>query len=651
MQGSRVTEPESVSGADVSKGPTSPEDLDRAIDVLDDQIGGLRAEIGSLTDRMIPPNTEADTPNTVSQSERLRSSLRSAGGALQSKGARWQLAPRTEWRPGQSIWWDIAAAIVVVIVAGLMRYPNLIDIPNGIQGDEAQAALQAKLTWDLGWYGPWNPTMGGIPAGYLYVATPVVKIFGTSIESMRYLTATLDTITALLLFVFLRRTFGFTTAISGGLFYATSAFAILFGRTAFSISLWPLLVVIGLVCLGEALRSDRLIWWGAMAVNWGLAIYSYPGQSIYVVLLSVFLAWLLLGWRSVPVMAFAALWYEFRGPIWLIGLVLAAAWLISSRRFRSANLWSRVIVVGLAAAITMSSMAKYILGHRTEYLGRSRDLSIFRTDEWLTLQSTGDQFSFLWHRVGDYWDYLVLHPLPNTVDGSGAAPFVPLGMAILVAIGLLFGVVRRWNPVIMLGVMTIVAAPALSIWSIDFALRRSLVIMPFVAMFCGLAVTEMLRVAWKRNEVVRTLAVAGVVLFSGFVVWRNYDNFFNKVAPSNIVAWTFNEEFVDALRTTEDLPDGIYVYEWSGRWPWGMEVQTLLLPDTPGEWRGEGAGNTDLTVDYSNGRPVFMLFHDYQQLLPEIQAKYPGGEVIVGPPFWEHPETTAYTIYVLPEQP
>ncbi len=647
-----MRDPESVVDANVAPKTASLSQFERAVDDLDEQINELGDRIHVLAGRLSPSDNLDDADESgLSMRARLSGTRASAGAALKQRFARFAIPARSEWRPGSSIWWDVAAALIVVLVAGVLRFSDISGTPPGIQGDEAQAALQAEETWDLGWYGPWNPTMGGIPAGYIYAATPVVKVFGTNIESVRLLSASFDTIAALLVFVFLLRTFGFTTALGGGLFYATSAFAIQFGRTAFSLSLWPVLIVAGVAALSEALRSDRLTWWGAMAVCWGLAIYSYPGQSIYLIVLAISLAWLIFGWRTLPVIAFGALWYEFRGPLWLICAALAVAWFISGRQIRLARAWSRALVVGLAMLVAMSSMLRFMLDNRQLYLQRSRDLSIFRSDEWFTLQSTGDQLRFLFHRTGDYWEQLILHPLPNTVDGSGAAAFVPLGLALLAGTGLVFGVLRRWNAIVMLGLLTVLAAPALSIWSTDFALRRSLVIVPFVAMFAGLAVTEILRVAWKRNEAIRTIATVVVVAFCGFVIWRNYDNFFNKVANSNTMAWTFSVEFVDALRTTQGLPDDIYVYEWSGRWPWGQEIQVLELPDTPGEWRGEGAGNSDLTVDYSKGRPVFMLFHDYQQLLPQIQAMYPGGEVIVGPPFWEHPEVTAYTIYVLPVQP
>ena len=67
------------------------------------------------------------------------------------------------------------------------------------------------------------------------------------------------------------------------------------------------------------------------------------------------------------------------------------------------------------------------------------------------------------------------------------------------------------------------------------------------------------------------------------------------------------------------LPDDAYVYLYSERWPFHYEIMQFFAPDARGETRGAPYGPDSLDIDRQQGRPVFLLFGDYQGLLDVIE--------------------------------
>ena len=561
---------------------------------------------------------------------------------------RWRVPENSEKAPGPSRWWDVAAIAVVLLVAIPARFVHLSNIPNGIHGDEAMAALQGKLTWDVGWRGVWNPEAGGFPAGFIYLAAPMTRIFGVNIMAVRYLSAGLDVITVLLLYSSLRRAFGYWTGLLGAILLAVSAFQIQFARIAFPNILWPTLVMAGVCLLVEALRRGSLLWWSLSGLFFGLAIYSYNAQSIYLVVLGLFFAWLFVGFRIFPAIAAGAFSWFLPGPLAFAFLAITLVLVLFSPRLRQKSTWLHAAAFGITFSLAMYGMVSFILDHRVDYFGRSKNLSFFRTDAWTSLSTYGEQIHVLMDRYWEFWVRLSMHPVNDAVDGSGAAPFVPLLMLAICLLGIPFAIARRWHPLVMLGILTLSAAPVMSFWSADFALRRSMIVVPFICMFAAICLVETVRLVITRRTRAGYVAIVLAILMVMEMGWRNYDNFFNQTVPSNNMNWVMSPEWVSALETVDSLGGGYYAIDWGVRWPWGHETQTLIAPDVPGETRGAPFGPESIGVDYSKGRPVVILFFDFQNLLPEYQSLYPGGQVIVGPKHWDSSQATSWTIYVLP---
>jgi hypothetical protein len=237
------------------------------------------------------------------------------------------------------------------------------------------------------------------------------------------------------------------------------------------------------------------------------------------------------------------------------------------------------------------------------------------------------------------------------VAGSGSAGLVPLSAAILAAIGFALALARRNSMLVYLGAAIIVAMPILPVVSVDFALRRAMVIAPFLAMFGALAVTEIFRVAWRQRALIRVAVIAILIGVTANIAYRNIDDYFNNTAVSQGTRWVLGPELMETTEFIQDLPEGSYVYMYSSRWPFSHETVRFLAPDAKGETRGAPYGPDTIDVDPARGQPVFVLMGEYQLMLPDIQARYPGGTVVHGPALSDQVTGPSYIAYLLPAPP
>jgi hypothetical protein len=204
------------------------------------------------------------------------------------------------------------------------------------------------------------------------------------------------------------------------------------------------------------------------------------------------------------------------------------------------------------------------------------------------------------------------------------------------------------HPIVLLGTLTVMLAPLATVASKDFAVRRAMIIAPFLAMFGGIAVTEIIRIAWRRRVVVRVAAVAVVVTVSINIGYRNVNDYFTDTARSQSTRWVMGPEIVETAHYLDTLPAGTYVYFFSMRWPFSFETIRYFAPDALGETRGAPYGPNSIEIEPAKGRPVFVLMDQYQSRLTEIQERYPGGEVVVGPRLIDPDTGPVYIAYLLP---
>jgi 4-amino-4-deoxy-L-arabinose transferase-like glycosyltransferase len=537
---------------------------------------------------------------------------------------------------------------MILLLAGVLRFYHLTTIPFGFQGDESSVGLEAHRIMREGWIGVFTPVSGGVPAAFYYLAVIPVRLFGDTVFAIRVVSATLDLLSVLCLYILLRRTFGWGTAVAGSLLLACSAWHIQFSRIAFPNIMWPLTVLIGAIALSEAIRTRARVWWALAGAGFALGIYTYNGAFLYLGIVGLAMAWIIFGWKGAlaTIVLGAASFQPFWGALALV--VAVGGLLIANVRLRDTARLQAAAAFGIGFAVVFWPMARFIFENQETYFGRGKGVTVFRTEQWTTLTSMAAKAQFLSGRYVDFWDNLTRHPNLDAVAGNGSHGVVPITAVALAVVGMAFAVTRRMHPIVVLGVLTVLLAPLAAVASKDFALRRAMIMAPFLAMFGGIAVSEIVRMTWRRRVVVRIAGVAIVLAVSANIGYRNIHDYFTDTARSESTRWVMGPEIVATARYLDTLPEGAYVYLFSMRWPFTYETIRYFAPDAHGETRGAPYGPNSIEVDPGNGQPVFVLMGQYQLRLPEIEERYPGGKVVAGPRLTDPDTDPTYIAYVLP---
>ncbi len=297
-------------------------------------------------------------------------------------------------------------------------------------------------------------------------------------------------------------------------------------------------------------------------------------------------------------------------------------------------------------------MISFAQDHRQDYFGRSRDLSVFRTQEWLSLDNTVAQGRFLVERYWQFHERLTFQPRSDGVDLSGITAPVPELLWWLFLFGMIISIIRRPGWFTFYAAAVVLIAPFSAVLT-DLVIRRSLIILPFACALAGVGLSETIQAGWRRSRRAGLSLVLGTALILGGIGWVNYDDFFNTTVKSQEVSSVFAVEFRETMEWVRTVPEGHHFILFINNQPVDHEVGQLLVPEIAdiAENRLEKWGGTGTyEIDRSKGDPVFVLVGaDNIARLPEIQALYPGGEVITGPTL-AHQDVPAYVAYFVPEQ-
>ena len=271
-----------------------------------------------------------------------------------------------------------AGLILVTLIAGIVRFVKLGDVPVALYCDEALGAYEAwsllltgrdihgrilPLFFDIfgiGWAEPL----------YVYLSVPAVALLGLTNVAARLVAAIAGTLcvaaTGLMTRALLgtrvsRQTASFAGLAAAGLM-AVSPWAVHFSRIAFQASLLPLTLAAGfwLTTQGAHAKTRRsglgLLAVGAMVL--GLSLYTYPVSRLALPLLVAGFA--LLQWKSLT---------RHAGAMMAAALVLAAlaapiaAFSLTPRgqqRFSNVSLTSRAdVAAGGAPALMLAAMENY----------------------------------------------------------------------------------------------------------------------------------------------------------------------------------------------------------------------------------------------------------------------------------------------------
>ena len=528
--------------------------------------------------------------------------------------------------------WDGVAIVSLMAVAIPLRFVHLASMPFGFHGDEAAMGIEAGRILKRGWIGVYSGESGGTPAGPYYAVAAAVHFFGNTIYAVRFSAAVFDTITVVLVFALVRRNFGRSAGVITGFFVATSAWHLEFARIGFINSAWPFCVVAATIALGEAARTGSRPWWFICGALMASGLYAYPGHLLFLSVLALFLLCHFAGWRGIFTAIAAAGAVLLRGPI---GLALAAFGLLAlavNPRMRTRAALEQMASFTVGFGLASWPMVRFIQKQPDTYFRTGRNVSIFDDPTWKATHGVLRQAHFLANRYLEFWNRLLRHPFPDSIDGTGAAALVPELMAVLCVTGIAWLIWRRRDqPLVRFGALVVFAMPLAVATSNSYPLRRASIIAPFIAMFAALALVELFRFGGRHSSVARAVAALAASLAIAQITYANLDDYFGKTVNSSGMYWTLAGDLVHSVNAMNQLPPDAYVYLYAERWPFDSGERMYLAPAVKGESRDGRFGINSYGIDRTKGKPVMVLVGKYENAVTGLQVMYPDGTFKSGP--------------------
>lgn len=490
-------------------------------------------------------------------------------------------------------YWEVAAVVAITLVAFLLRVVNLSTLPAGFHGDEAVIGLEAQRILDEGYIGPYSPYAAGQPTGPMYLTAVSAWIFGNTVFAVRIVPALLGTLTVLALYVVLRRNVGAPAALLGSGILAVMSWHIHFSRIGFPLVAWPLLAVLTAGAVAEATRRSGPRWWAVAGVLTGAGIYVYNAHPLLAATIGLFIAGYLVLNRRVPL----------------------------RRDLRD------VAVFLLAMLIVLIPMVRFATDDDTYYWDHFERARTTDTEAWLALDSMSEQALFFAREYREVWIWLCCEPEVDRVDGTGLTIIAPHLMLLLAAFGLLLALWRGRGPLVLMGAMIVLIMPLGPVLTVGGDARRTLVTVPFIAMFCALALTGSVDALAKRSRRAATMAAVAGAMLVGTVAYQNINLYFREFADPAVQEQVLGKPMADAARFLKDLPADYYVYFYSNTWSIDYATRLYLAPDVRGEDRSDRFGEHHFEIEPGRGRPLFIFLGNYRNDIDTVRELYPGREI------------------------
>lgn len=502
--------------------------------------------------------------------------------------------------------------LAITGVALMIRLVDLTSVPAGMHGDEAIVGMEGQRVLREILIDPYSPSALGQPTAPFYLAALTVWLWDNTVFAVRVSAVIFGTLAIPALYLVARRSLGVPIALLSATFLTVLGWHIHYSRIAFPLPAWPLWVILTAGVIAHASRKKSHGWWAAAGAMSGAGIYVYNAHPLTLAILCAF-----------------------------VGLFL-----LSRLRDDPAEIIRHGAAYLGAVLASLVPMLWFVLNNTQMYVDSITRHSVRQTAEWQSLSGPVDQAGYVVEQYARFWWRLSFSPRIDYVDATGITEVVPILVLAISTLGMTVAVIRYREPIVWIGVMLVLLMPVATVLTEQGAMRRTLVIAPFLAMFAAIGIVELIRLAR-----VRLSPAAGWAVLSGFLVvvsigvTTDLRNYFVVHAESPTQHWVFAEEFHDATVFMRELPDDRYVYFLSERWSINYEPREFLAPDIRGENRSNEFGQFGLEIAPESGRPVFVLLGDYQAVLDSLQETYPDGEVIAG----SRDGRPTFVAYLLPE--
>jgi 4-amino-4-deoxy-L-arabinose transferase-like glycosyltransferase len=488
---------------------------------------------------------------------------------------------------------EVGAATVIVLIALLLRTLDLSNLPAGFHGDEAVVGLEAQRILDEGYIGPYSPYAAGQPTGPIYLVAISVALFDNTFFAVRIVPALMGTLTVLALYIVARRSFGIPTALIAASILATMSWHLHFARIGFPLATWPLLAVLIAGSVAEAMRKSDWRWWAVSGALTGSGIYIYNAHPLYAAVVGLFIA----------------------------------GYLVLNRNASIRRDVTGAAIFGVAMLLVLIPMARFATAEDTYYWEHFDRDRLTETEEWRALDGTGEQARFLISEYRGTWNWLCCEPELDLVDGTGLTIITPPLMLWLAGAGMLIALGMYRRPLVYLGILVVLIMPLGPVLSVGGETRRTLVMAPFIAMFCALACIGAIDLAHRQGRRVAYAASAVVLTLTALVMYLNMDLYFREFAEPELQEEILGKPIADAAKFLDDLPDDHYVYFYSDIWSIDYATRLFLAPDVRGEDRSHFFGEFTFDIDPERGPPLFVFLGTYLDEIDTVREIYPGREI------------------------
>jgi hypothetical protein len=167
-------------------------------------------------------------------------------------------------------------------------------------------------------------------------------------------------------------------------------------------------------------------------------------------------------------------------------------------------------------------------------------------------------------------------------------------------------------------------------------MRQPVAAAPYIAFFAALPLAFMWRTAvqaWADGGRARLAAfaiggvAASLLVATTVITVRDYYWVWRKDEWPRFIYHAPTTTASDYMR---GLPDDAFVLHYSWQTPIDVEIIQFLAPDVDGSDRSFEFSDFGGSIEvFDRSRPtVFVLMLEYEYLLPEIQARYPGGTTV-----------------------
>ena len=429
---------------------------------------------------------------------------------------------------------DFALLAVIMVVAVFMRGYRLADLPYGSWYDEAESGLEAVEILNGRPFSPMAKFTFN-PSFYFYALALSFKLFGVSILSIRLVVATAGVLSCLLLYLLVKRLWGWRTAFVAAMLLAVMSWHVTFSRLGMQNITAPLFAIVTLYFLVRAMDtgcSTDYLWAGLAA---GIGVYTYT---------------------------------PFRLVAGIMGLLLAHQ-VLSRPSFLRRHLNELTIMV-VAAVLAMLPLLIYAVQHPQEFSRRINETSVFakkntEVEKRTALENSLRRHMLMFNVRGD----------PNGRHGLPGRPMADPVTAALLVLGLGYSLYRWHDRGYFLAVIWLCIGLLGGILSLDWEApqgARTVVAMPAVAVLAAIPlglVWEAMADSWKGAKLFQGLHLAelGVLLLLAYVGRVNFDRYFNEQMKSVEVFHAHSARETATARYVNTLGPGYWIYLQSANAP------------------------------------------------------------------------------------